>query len=69
MALDMPEAGISAALGNGVSCKPQCLDLYVPALGPPELLLPILLVPSSPGVTAHSAVTVSRCLQEQVLFA
>lgn len=64
----MPEAGISAALGNGVSCKPQCLDLYVPALDPPELLLPIL-VPSSPGITAHSAVTVSRCLQEQVLFA
>lgn len=69
VALDTHEAGISAALGNGISCKPQCLNLYVSALDPPELLLPILPVPPSPGNTAHSSVTVSRCLQKQVLLA
>lgn len=68
-ASDTHEAGISAALGNGISCKPQCLNLYVSALDPPELLLPILPVPPSPGNTAHSSVTVSRCLQKQVLLA
>lgn len=56
MAWDMPEPGISAVLGNGTSSKLQCLNLNVPALDPPELLLPILLVPSSPGNTfcSHS---------------
>lgn len=36
------EAGISAVLGNGIKCEPQCLTLYVPALDFPELLLLIL---------------------------